>query len=290
MNSTISFPYLNTHFWHIFHDQAHTALNTLDALAYEDALVRFIASANSPLHPHSTMHQVKSLGALHVYSSQQPTVILGAKDTRLPQLSKGLEFLKSEGYDVVLRSHGGLAVVSDPGILNLSMITDTRAFPLTIDTAYEQMIMLLYLLVKPYGHQVYAEEIEDSYCPGKFDIVVQHQKIGGIAQRRFKTGVATSAYVSVDGNQQHRAQLIKTFYNISKADDTYPNVNPDVMTTLSDLYQQPYTKAQLYADLLQQFNHISDTQIGHYDNSHLTVLFQKAFEQTKTRTQQLFMC
>lgn len=50
------------------------------------------------------------------------TVILGMKDVRTPFLSDGIQTLEDAGYAPVIRNSGGLGIVSDEGILNISLI------------------------------------------------------------------------------------------------------------------------------------------------------------------------
>src|SRR5699024_9847656 len=51
-----------------------------------------------------------------------PYIILGLHDARLPYLDDGLKFLEDSGYDYILRNSGGLGVVLDDGVLNISLI------------------------------------------------------------------------------------------------------------------------------------------------------------------------
>ncbi len=50
------------------------------------------------------------------------TIVLGIQDTRLPFLEDGVKLLEDEGYRVIVRNSGGLAVVLDEGVLNISLI------------------------------------------------------------------------------------------------------------------------------------------------------------------------
>lgn len=198
-----------------------------ESLAWQDTFIRQIPLLNAS-------DSQKNHGLIHFYETYTPSIILGPKDTQLPQLQTGIDFLKMSGYSVHLRAHGGLAVVSDPGVLNIAYITDLSVFPLTIDQAYQEMVTWITLALAPHGLKVEAYEIPQSYCPGTYDLVVEGKKIGGIAQRRFKFGIATAAYLSVTGNQNHRAQIIHDFYKLSQAGTAYPVVKPSVMASLTE--------------------------------------------------------
>lgn len=139
------------------------------------------------------------------------TVILGMKDVRTPFLRDGIQTLKDAGYAPVIRNSGGLGIVSDEGILNISLIfPQNDKKKITIDEAYEQMLRLTkYAFPKA---PIQAFEITHSYCPGTYDLSIHGKKFAGIAQRRIKNGISVMMYLSVNGNQEKRGQVMKRFY------------------------------------------------------------------------------
>lgn len=161
-----------------------------------------------------------------------PTVILGMKDHRLPNLQDGLQYIHSQQFQTVLRSSGGLAVVSDPGILNISLFIPQQHPLLSIDEAYEYMKQWT---EKALNCSIQTGEITHSYCPGTYDLSINGQKIAGMSQRRFQNGIVVMMYLGVNGNQLERSELIKTFYTRSNADTTFPEVHLNSMTTLEAL-------------------------------------------------------
>lgn len=259
-----SFPYLSNHQWLVFDDMLQTtAFQPDDTLAYQDSFIRWLP--NLPT----------GQAVLHYYPIEQPTVLLGAKDTRLANLKAGLRFLEDSGYQYALRPHGGLGVVCDSGILNIGLASDLVHFPLSIDVAYEQMVQLIRQSLEPYGLHVESYEIPQSYCPGTYDLVVNGLKIGGIAQRRFKNGITTAAYLSVNGNQTQRAQLMATFYQTAQADDTYPHVQAEYMATIAELAKINLTMPMYKQALTQLIQQYSNVQIGDYHHPTLTPIYQK---------------
>lgn len=97
------------------------------------------------------------------------TMILGMKDTRLPFLIDGLQVLKEAGYDSIIRNSGGLGVINDAGILNVSLIFP-KHLAATTDAAYEMMATLLQTAFPE--RTILAYEIADSYCPGTYDLSI----------------------------------------------------------------------------------------------------------------------
>lgn len=183
------------------------------------------------------------------------TVILGIQDTRLPYLQDGLDVLKQSGYHVVVRNSGGLAVVLDEGVLNLSLIFPEQNKTISIDDGYEAMVLLIKKMLKPYGLIFEDREIEGSYCPGRYDLSINGRKFAGISQRRLRHGVAVQIYLCADGSGSERAGLIDQFYKASlKGEKTrfdYPTIRPETMASLSELSGRPIHVPQLMKDFLQ---------------------------------------
>ena len=196
--------------------------DNLSSFIYTNALLRSANDLKFPL--------------LHFWTLED-TVILGLKDQRLPHLSTALNLLTHRGFHYFIRNSGGLAVVSDDGILNLSIFYPWHLedHELTIDEAYQRMVNLIQEAIP--NLKIATGEITHSYCPGSFDISVNGKKIGGISQRRNKMGVTVMLYLSICGNQQERGKLIRDFYDTGLQQNQnkwhFPDVWPGAMTTIS---------------------------------------------------------
>lgn len=222
--------------------QALTVSNNLSSFIYTNALLDHSADLNVSL--------------LHFWSLTD-TVILGLKDQRLPHLVDALDYLKQHHYNYFMRNSGGLAVVSDAGVLNFSLFLPWHLTgrELKIDEAYQVMTDVI--------SQAFPEltiatgEITHSYCPGTFDISVNGQKIGGMAQRRNKNGAVVMLYLSVCGNQTDRGALVRDFYShgLGNVDNKwhFPDVWPTAMTTVEELLQQPITIKEAQQRLARVF-------------------------------------
>ncbi|PKR77166.1 octanoyltransferase [Halalkalibacillus sediminis] len=178
----------------------------------------------------------------------RPTVVLGIPDSRLPFIVKGLSYLVDHSYDTIIRNSGGLAVVLDEGILNVSLVfPDYKKYD--IHDGYEAMVEFIQWLFKEYKSSIEAYEIETSYCPGTYDLSIGGKKFAGISQRRVKNASAVQVYLCVEGDGAERARLLKEFYERSIKGEstkfTYPEVDPDVMQSLEQLLQTPLTVEQV---------------------------------------------
>jgi octanoyl-[GcvH]:protein N-octanoyltransferase len=176
------------------------------------------------------------------------TVVLGIPDSRLPHLMEGVQFLQEQGYRVIIRNSGGLAVLLDKGVLNLTLVLQ-NANKLSIDSAYEMMVAFIRDLLGDEGVSINAYEVVGSYCPGDYDLSINGKKFAGISQRRVKNGVAVQIYLCVEGNGAERAKLIKVFYEISiqgkETSFTYPEVRPETMASLQQLLNRTITVEEL---------------------------------------------
>lgn len=165
-----------------------------------------------------------------------PYIVLGLHDMKVPYLKDGLDVLRDYGYEYIVRNSGGLGVVLDSGVLNLSLILPRDTFK-DIDDGYQLMYKLVKEAFSDYNIEAY--DIVDSYCPGSFDLSIDGKKFAGISQRRIRNGVAVQIYISVNGDGAERARIMRDFYTASVGDEKtkfpYPKVNPSSMASLDHL-------------------------------------------------------
>ena len=184
-------------------------------------------------------------------------VILGMQDTRVTDLSKGILSIVNNNYHPVVRNSGGLAVVADKGVLNFSMIIPQpeEKSSFSIDDGYKLMKQLIERALADFNCQIDAFEVHDSYCPGEFDLSINGKKFAGISQRRIKKGIGIMIYLSVNGDQKARGELVKEFYQVSLGDkfgqEKFPPVNPDSMANLTDLLKADFSVEELTLRLIK---------------------------------------
>ncbi len=184
------------------------------------------------------------------------TVVLGIQDTKLPFLKQGIDVLKGHQFQAIVRNSGGLAVVLDEGVLNLSLVFPEKDRKIEINRGYDTMWDLIKRMFADFGVEIEAREIVGSYCPGSYDLSIAGKKFAGISQRRIRNGVAVQIYLCVSGSGQDRAQLIKDFYGAAIAGAEtkyiYPDIQPEVMASLEELLETTLT----VPDVMQRFLHI----------------------------------
>lgn len=228
-----------------FFDQGQVAqtANNFTPFAYTDLLTHLVTEK-----PQSFIH----------FWEFEKTVILGMKDTRVPDLSTALKTLKTANFNYLARNSGGLAVVSDRGILNFSIVfPNLPETPIAINEAYELMAEVIQRAFGDFPVTITAKEISNSYCPGDYDLSIKGQKFAGTAQRRIRQGIAVMVYLSVNGDQHGRGELIRDFYHAGLKEDFgmngYPPVEPEAMANLSDLLGVDLSVADVKERILNVF-------------------------------------
>ncbi|WP_377946581.1 lipoate--protein ligase family protein [Alkalibacillus flavidus] len=194
--------------------------------------------------------------ALHMWV-HKPAVVLGIPDKRMPYIEQGIELLTQFEYDVIIRNSGGLAVLLDEGVLNLSLIfPEEKQF--NIHDSYDAMVAFIRWLFEDESNQIDVYEITQSYCPGSYDLSINGQKFAGISQRRVKQGTAVQIYLCVEGDGQHRAEIIRQFYDQSLQGEAtsfdYPDINPNVMASLEQLLGKPLKTNDVKDQLINKLN------------------------------------
>lgn len=182
-------------------------------------------------------------------------VVLGIQDHRLPHIEQGMVQLRNAGYEPIVRNSGGLAVVLDAGVLNISIVLGEQ-MPLSINAAFDVMVDFIRILFPEVAHKIKAYEIVGSYCPGSYDLSIDGKKFAGISQRRMKNGIAIQIYLCVEGNGSQRAELIRDFYEAGlQGEETkfqYPVITPNVMASLQELTGEMVTVKEVNERIRQQ--------------------------------------
>lgn len=243
--------------------------HALESFAIDDTLCALVGAGKTTAVARAWVHH--------------QTVVLGIQDTKLPFLKQGMDVLKENQFQAIVRNSGGLAVVLDEGVLNLSLIFPETDHKIDINRGYDTMWDLIKLMFADFAVEIEAKEIVGSYCPGSYDLSIAGQKFAGISQRRIRNGVAVQIYLCVNGSGRERAQLIKDFYQVAIAGmDTkyvYPDIHPEVMASLEELLRTPLT----VSDVMQRFLRVLQEYSEQINVEGLTAEEQPLYESYLTR-------
>ncbi|MFU0769370.1 lipoate--protein ligase family protein [Staphylococcus pasteuri] len=208
-----------------------SGLEPMQSFAFDDTFSESVGKDLSPNVVRTWIHQ--------------HTVILGIHDSRLPFLKDGIAYLTDEmDYNAIVRNSGGLGVVLDQGILNISLMFKGQS-ETTIDEAFTVMYLLVAKMFEDEDVEIDTLEITHSYCPGKFDLSINGKKFAGISQRRVRGGIAVQVYLCVEGSGSERALMMKHFYDRALKGETtkfiYPDIEPQCMASLETLLNKKIT-------------------------------------------------
>lgn len=255
----------------IFH---HKLYNAITSFAVDDALALSVSNRLSPPVVRLWVHD--------------HTVVLGIPDGRLPYLNEGVKMLTQHGYDTMIRNSGGLAVALDRGVLNISLVLPGVKH-ISIDDCYEAMFRFVQHMLKDLTDDIEAYEIVGSYCPGKYDLSIGGIKFAGISQRRIKDGAAIQIYLDVEGNGRERAQLIKSFYDLTIRGEetrfTYPDIKPTTMGSLSELLNTPITINEMKMRVKKTLEQLSEKIISPTFSKQELITFEKRYDQMIKRNE-----
>lgn len=232
----------------------HTNIETLFSEKYEAQVSFAIEDAIATV---VGQNLVPSTVRLWIHN---PTLVLGIPDSRLQNLQAGVDYMQGLNYKVIVRNSGGLAVLLDRDVLNISFILSNQD-QLSIDGGYDLMYFFTKQLFEREQANILAYEIAGSYCPGAYDLSIDGKKFAGISQRRVRNGVAVQMYLDIAGSSHARANIVKQFYNLAKGDGdssfTYPDVNPKVMASINELLDTNFTVFDIIARIKSQFSKVA---------------------------------
>lgn len=262
--------------WRVIENsQFSPASDALASFALDDTLCEWVGKHKSLAVARSWVHD--------------NTIVLGIQDGRLPKLKEGIAFLKKAGWDVIVRNSGGLAVVLDEGVYNLSLILNEKENKLTIDQAFETMVAVLKMLLAQFDISFQTGEIVGSYCPGRYDLSIDGKKFAGISQRRIRGGAAVQVYLCTNGSGSERARVIQQFYQLASENhpDRYPPIIPETMASLSELTTQQIQHSDLdrfLVQILQNFGNVIQSDLNDAESAR----FQTYYERAATRMKKIF--
>ncbi|QEY22957.1 lipoate--protein ligase family protein [Psychrobacillus sp. AK 1817] len=251
--------------------------SALESFAADDLLCHVVGQGQSPATVRTWIHD--------------QTVVMGIQDHRLPFVEDAQDFLRTRGYNPIVRNSGGLAVVLDEGVLNISIVLSEKNHSIDISTGYEVMLAFVQLLFPEGEGKIEAYEIVGSYCPGSYDLSIEGKKFAGISQRRLRQGIAVQVYLCVEGSGSERARLIQEFYSIGIQGEetkfTYPQIKPDVMASLNELLETNFSVQDIVIRIQRLLQHLSKQVISQSLTQEEAELYQFYLERVLKRNQKM---
>ena len=260
-----------------FVDESMTARSrsALESFAADDTLCHLVGQQMSSPTVRTWVHD--------------KTVVLGIQDHRLPYITEAIPMLEDAGYNAIVRNSGGLAVVLDAGVLNISIVLSEHDGSIDIPAGYEVMLAFVRRLFPEAANRIEAYEIVGSYCPGSYDLSIDGLKFAGISQRRLRQGIAVQVYLCVEGSGAERAELIRNLYDIglqgAETKFSYPVIKPEVMASLTELLELPLTVNDVVIRLQLLLHELADKVVmGSFQPEEMelyTFYLNRVFERNK---------
>jgi len=191
--------------------------------ALEELLCRQVGEGGAPL--------------IHLWRHPR-ALVMGLRDSRLPQAADARHWLEAQGYSVAVRNSGGAAVPLDLGVVNVSLILPKKQGQIDFRSDFETMYRLIQASLLSAASDVAKGEIAGSYCPGDYDLSIRGKKFCGIAQRRQAKAIVVQAFVVITGSGASKAELAREFYRRAAQgaeSGSYPHVTEDSMASLEEL-------------------------------------------------------
>lgn len=156
------------------------------------------------------------------------------------------KYCESQGWPVVVRSTGGEMTPQTSGFINLSMVVSKKGEAIGIRDSYSLICQPLIQWFEAMGIHAYCSSVENAFCNGEFNLVVNGKKIAGTAQRRKRikipmstgqedTAILLHAVILCDEGLERIWKISNEFY---KACQLPPFIIGDRHICMSEIMQQ----------------------------------------------------
>lgn len=160
---------------------------------------------------------------------QNPYILLGPKDGRLPDLPGGIAFLRSRGLTAFMRLGGGSAVLLDRDCVSFAVARPCRDVG-AVARNYDELTLGVRIGLESLGLPVVFGAAVGSYCEGPNDLLVRGLKIAGVAQALRQGYALVSGMVLVRQDPVATTELLNRFYEAAGAE---PSLTPAVVTSVA---------------------------------------------------------
>lgn len=227
-------------------------------------------------------HSMKTIqdGDIILHLFQHSGINMGNDDTKIKDFKQGLEYYYQNNIPVTIRNAGGRSVVSDDGVLNMSLIVKNNK------NMYENFAYLDQFIkdaLRPITQDIKTGLIDGAYCPGQSDMSIDGKKFSGTAQRKRKDVSALVCYIGVNGDQHARGELVKGFYDSMQEHDII--IDPHAMGTLSSLIGREFTVQEIGDLMIEELKRRTDTFTYTEAVDTTTDSFKASLESTLKRNQ-----
>lgn len=189
-----------------------------------------------------------------ILNENEPHVLLGPRDRRLPGIGAGITWLQARGLLVLERIGGGSAVLLDEGCLTFGVAIACKDLTRARDNFTELTQGLLRALTSM-GIAARFGATEGAFCDGPYDVKVEGRKVCGIAQAIRRGFALVSGMILVSQDPVASTQLLTGFYARAGA---APALRPGAVTSLTRELGRPVCVAEVVAAMVRGYGEIAE--------------------------------
>lgn len=195
--------------------------------------------ALSPVLPEALAETASAGEPVVLLRRQEPYVLLGPKDRRLPAFAEGVRQLARRGHPVYMRIGGGSAVYLDGNCLSFAVARPCRDLTST-DRNFRELAEGVVRGLRRLGVAARFGAAPGSYCEGPFDIVTRDppRKLAGVAQAIRGGFTLVSGMVLVSQDPAAATAIVQEFY---RAAGDGRRLDPRAVTSLEREMGRPVT-------------------------------------------------
>lgn len=206
--------------------------------------------ALGPALPESVALTVGAGGmAALVVSENDPHVLLGPRDRRLPGIERGIAWLRSRELPVLERIGGGSAVLLDEGCVSFAV-----AVPCSdLTRARENFAELTGGVLRALGELGIAARVgatAGAFCDGPYDVKVGGRKLVGVAQAIRRGFALVSGMVLVSQDPWTSTGIVQGFYERA---GSLERLRPEAVTSVARELGRPVTAAEVAQALVRGY-------------------------------------
>jgi len=159
---------------------------------------------------------------------QHRYLLLGPQDRRLPNVAQAAAAATAEGWPAYLRIGGGSAVLLDEGTISFGATRPCRDLT-TLVKNFHELAQGAINALRRLGLPAQFGAAPGSYCEGPYDIIVDGQKVAGVAQAIRQGFTLVSGMLVVHQDPQWITERIQRLYREAGSSQV---LSPSAVTSL----------------------------------------------------------
>lgn len=197
------------------------------AIARDDMLLDQVAAGDAP-------------ATLRIWQTTQ-SIAVPRHFSLNDRFANAARTLADQGWPIALRSSGGSAMPQGPGILNVSMVF-SHDRSMSIEAVFQLLTDPLSAFCNGLGFSAGVGSVPNSFCDGRYNLVVNQRKLAGTAQKRKKHAVLAHAALQIDLDL---TAICRSINYLNEQIDRDERCRPDAATTMAMVLGRDISRAEI---------------------------------------------